>query len=334
MAGLAYQAGPALGPHHPAACQPFLTPPTPPCCCILPPMKTFREPKVIILILKSFHFPAQNFQKRMTASNSEDFCLQWNDFVKNVTSSVSELRTNAEFADVTLACGDGQKIRGHKIILSSGSHTFKALLKQNSDPNVLIFMRGVKSYFLKLIVDFIYFGEISVHQDNLNEFLALAEDLNMRGLNESAAPEEPKILEEHKKRIGNPTRTFTKYAEKQESATFDMRPGREDEQSTLSLIKKTGRSGVSFKDSNGAIDIQINALMRKVEGINTGWECITCGKIDRQKINIKKHIEGHHIERVEHYCNFCGQSFSLRSTLQMHISRKHTYLALATEPEF
>ena len=235
--------------------------------------------------------------------------------MKNVTSSVSELRTNAEFADVTLACGDGQKIRGHKIILSSGSHTFKDLLKQNSDPNVLIFMRGVKSYFLKLIVDFIYFGEISVHQ------------------------EEHKILEEHKKRIANPTRASTKYAEKQESATFDMRPGREDEQGILSLIKetkntKTGRSGVSFKDSNGAIDIQINALMRKVEGINTGWACITCGKIDRQKINIKKHIEGHHIEKVEHFCNFCGQSFSLRSALQMHISRKHTYLALATEPEF
>ena len=329
MAGLAYQAGPALGPHHPAACQPFLTPPTPPCCCILPPMKTFREPEVIILILKPFHFPVKNFQKRMTASNSEDFCLQWNDFVKNVTSSVSELRTNAEFTDVTLACGDGQKIRGHKIILSSGSHTFKDLLKQNSDPNVLIFMRGVKSYFLKLIVDFIYFGEISVHQDNLNEFLALAEDLNLRGLNESAAPEEPKILEEHKKRIGNPARTSTKYAEKQESATFDMRPGREDEQSTLSLIKRTGRSGVSFKDSNGAIDIQINALIRKVDGSNSRWACITCGKID-QKIN----IEGHHIERVEHYCNFCGQSFSLRSALQMHISRKHTYLALSTEPEF
>ena len=107
----------------------------------------------------------------------------------------------------------------------------------------------------------------------------------------------------------------------------------------LSLIKgtkntRTGRSRVSFKDSNGAIDIQINALMRKVEGINTGWACITCGKIDRQKINIKKHIEGHHIEKVEHFCNFCGQSFSLRSALQMHISRKHTYLALSTEPEF
>ena len=99
----------------------------------------------------------------MTASDSETFCLQWNDFVKNVTSS------------------------------ASGSLTFKDLLKQNPNPNVLIFMRGVQSSLLKLIVDFIYCGEVSVHQDKLNEFLALAEDLQLRGLTESDASEaEPK----------------------------------------------------------------------------------------------------------------------------------------------
>ena len=116
--------------------------------------------------------------------------------MKNVTSSVSELRTTVvEFTDVTLACGDGQKINGHKLILASGSLTFKDLLKQNPNPNVLIFMRGVNSSLLKLIVDFIYCGEISVHQDNLNEFLALAEDLQLRGLTESDASEvSPKPL--------------------------------------------------------------------------------------------------------------------------------------------
>ena len=116
----------------------------------------------------------------MKATDSENFCLQWNDFVKNVTSSVSESRTTVEFTDVTLACGDGQKIKGHKLILASGSLTFKDLLKENPNPNVLIFMRGVKSSLLKLIVDFIYFGELGVHQDNPNEFLVLAEDLQLR----------------------------------------------------------------------------------------------------------------------------------------------------------
>ena len=70
-------------------------------------------------------------------SDSENFCLQWNDFVKNVTSSVSESRTTVEFTDVTLACGDGQEIKGHKLILASGSFTFKDLLKENPNPNML-----------------------------------------------------------------------------------------------------------------------------------------------------------------------------------------------------
>ena len=272
----------------------------------------------------------------MKATDSENFCLQWNDFVKNVTSSVSESRTTVEFTDVTLACGDGQKIKGHKLILASGSLTFKDLLKENPNPNVLIFMRGVKSSLLKLIVDFIYFGEISVHQDNLNEFLALAEDLQLRGLTQSEV--EPKTLDnnEEKERIMNPRNKSAKYKEKQENTTFDMNTGTKEE-GALSLIKeakntRSGKSGVSFRDSTGAIETQICELMRKVEGGNKGWMCLPCGKID-QKINIKKHIEGHHIEKVEHYCNFCGQSFSLRSALQMHVSRKHRDLALSTEYE-
>ena len=272
----------------------------------------------------------------MKATDSENFCLQWNDFVKNVTSSVSESRTTVEFTDVTLACGDGQKIKGHKLILASGSLTFKDLLKENPNPNVLIFMRGVKSSLLKLIVDFIYFGEISVHQDNLNEFLALAEDLQLRGLTQSEV--EPKTLDnnEEKERIMNPRNKSAKYKEKQENTTFDMNTGTKEE-GALSLIKeakntRSGKSGVSFRDSTGAIETQICELMRKVEGSNKGWMCLPCGKID-QKINIKKHIEGHHIEKVEHYCNFCGQSFSLRSALQMHVSRKHRDLALSTEYE-
>ena len=270
--------------------------------------------------------------RRMTTSDSENFCLQWNDFVKNVTSSVSELRTTVEFTDVTLACGDGQKINGHKLILASGSLTFKDLLKQNPNPNVLIFMRGVNSSLLKLIVDFIYCGEISVHQDNLNEFLALAEDLQLRGLTESDASEvQPKTLDENKERI---LKKPAKFKEKQENTRFDIKAGTSvTEQGNLSVIKearntRTGKSGVSYSDSDGAIESQICELMRKVEGSNMGWACLTCGKVD-QKINIKKHIEGHHIEKIEHFCDFCGQSFSLRSALQMHVSRKHRGLALA-----
>ena len=69
----------------------------------------------------------------MVQPDSENFCLNWNDFIKNVTSSFRELRRNQEFTDVTLACGDGQRIEAHKMILASGSLVFQDLLRQSGD---------------------------------------------------------------------------------------------------------------------------------------------------------------------------------------------------------
>ena len=43
-------------------------------------------------------------------------------------------------------------------------------------------MRGVKSNDLLAIVDFLYFGEANVCQENLDFFPAIAEELQLKGL--------------------------------------------------------------------------------------------------------------------------------------------------------
>ena len=43
-------------------------------------------------------------------------------------------------------------------------------------------MKGVKSENLLAIVDFLYCGETNVYQENLDSFLAIAEELKMKGL--------------------------------------------------------------------------------------------------------------------------------------------------------
>ena len=43
----------------------------------------------------------------------------------NVTTSYRDVRKNANFSDVTLACEDGRKIEAHRIILSSSSEFFR-----------------------------------------------------------------------------------------------------------------------------------------------------------------------------------------------------------------
>ena len=75
-------------------------------------------------------------------SMSEKLCLKWNDFQENVKSAFGSLREDNEFADVTLACEDGQQIEAHKVILAASSPFFQNLLRRSRNPHPLIYMRG------------------------------------------------------------------------------------------------------------------------------------------------------------------------------------------------
>ena len=74
------------------------------------------------------------------------------------------------------------QIRAHKLVLSSASPVFHDLLKNNPHPSPLIYMRGIKTEELQAIVDFVYCGQASVDRKDLTAFLALAEELQLKGL--------------------------------------------------------------------------------------------------------------------------------------------------------
>ena len=121
---------------------------------------------------------------------NEKLCLKWNDFQETVRKSFGEFRSDNDFTDVTLACED-QSIKAHKLILSACSPFFKKLLKSHPHPQPLVFMRGVKSSELTALVDFIYLGEASIGHEQLESFLALAEELELKGLSENSREEAP-----------------------------------------------------------------------------------------------------------------------------------------------
>ena len=47
---------------------------------------------------------------------SEKLFLKWDEFQRHFTSALGRLKEENEFADVTLACDDGQQIEAHKVI--------------------------------------------------------------------------------------------------------------------------------------------------------------------------------------------------------------------------
>jgi len=131
---------------------------------------------------------------KMGASGTDNFCLRWNDFAENVSGAFKELRTESDFFDVTLACTDSgtKTLQAHKVILSACSNFFKSTFRQqtnaNKHPNPYIYLRGVTYTDLTSILDFIYNGEVNVAQEDLNSFLAVAEELQIKGLTNRDTP--------------------------------------------------------------------------------------------------------------------------------------------------
>jgi len=115
---------------------------------------------------------------------SEKFCLRWNDFESNISVAFRELREEKDFFDVTLACDDNQ-VQAHKVILSACSPWFRNVLRKNPHQHPLLYLKGVKYQELISVLNFMYQGEVNVAQEELNSFLAVAEDLRVKGLTQS-----------------------------------------------------------------------------------------------------------------------------------------------------
>jgi len=120
---------------------------------------------------------------------SEKFCLRWNDFESNISGAFRELRDDKDFFDVTLACEDEQ-IQAHKVILSACSPFFRNILRRNPHPSPLLYLNGVKYADILAVLNFMYHGEVNVAQEELNSFLAVAEDLKVKGLTQSQSETE------------------------------------------------------------------------------------------------------------------------------------------------
>ena len=218
---------------------------------------------------------------------SEKLCLQWNDFQENVKSAFGNLREDNDFAYVTLACEDGQQVEAHKVILASSSPFFQKLLGRNKHPHPLIYMRGMKSEDLLAIVDFLYRGEANVFQENLDSFLAIAEELPLANV------KIPKTAVQRQA----PNRNI-----------HDLGENR-----TLAI---PGNNSGDFEE----LDEKIKSMMEKSEnrvGHQKASVCKVCGK-EGFFTSIKNHIERFHLEGFIVSCNQCEKTYNSRSSLKRH----------------
>ncbi|KAJ9574752.1 hypothetical protein L9F63_008066, partial [Diploptera punctata] len=113
----------------------------------------------------------------------QQFCLRWNNHQPNFISVFTNLLTNSTLVDVTLAA-EGKHLQAHKVVLSACSTYFQSLFQSSPCQHPIVILKDVKYNDLKTMVDFMYYGEVNVSQDQLPAILKTAEMLKIKGLAE------------------------------------------------------------------------------------------------------------------------------------------------------
>ena len=243
---------------------------------------------------------------------NEGLRLKWEDFQKNLQESFRELRSDFDFTDVTLVCED-QIIKAHKIVLSACSPFLKGMLKAHAHPQPLIYMRGVKARDLIALMDFIYVGEASMMKEQLESFLGLAEELEVKGLSGRLGEEAPRMRNSDFKQKQSLIQSEQIKNVKEE---MKMKGGNtsnvksEHEIKMLPIQPKSIHTAYIDADTMAKIDSNIDRQ-------SDGFHCIHCEYTSMRRNHMRDHVETH-IEGLEYPCDGCEKVFRSSRDLGKH----------------
>ena len=264
----------------------------------------------------------------------EKFSLKWKDFQENINSAFQTLREDSEFIDVTLACENANQVEAHKVVLAASSPFFCNLLKKNKHVHPLIYMRGLKLEDLVAIVDFLYYGEATIYQENLDTFLNIAGELDLKGLNggEGGSEDGGREQETSPKLTKQPTIMNTdkrkEVSQPPQQNNTVLYPSDAKDQRNVKGVKALPKD--KFSGELKDLDEKVNSMMGRCENMvklsegrmTKAYVCQVCGKEGLGNI-IKHHIETIHLEGISIPCNICDHTVRSRKTLTEHKSRYH-----------
>lgn len=134
----------------------------------------------------------------------EKICLKWDSHHVNMQLTFPNLLLKEQYVDATLV-SEGKTLKCHRMILSSCSSYFEEVLSEISPlQHPVLFMKDTPFWILKALCDFMYSGEVHILQDKLDELLAVANTLKIKGLTETKNTQEnnkipvPLVIKEEK----------------------------------------------------------------------------------------------------------------------------------------
>jgi len=255
------------------------------------------------------------------------FTLNWDSYNIHIREMMDDLINDMDTADVTLVCDDGVKIRAHKLVLKACSLVFKTILHKNSTPNAFIYLRGINSSEMNLILEYMYLGETTFEQENVDNFLQVANDLKIKEINEiiKGLDNEPKkdlssLYEKYQKAvefnaIGTSEDKFIDYHIDQKKYS-DYKPEIKEEKRKYSCSKCEYKAKLKG-------NLTKHMQYKHGEGTETlGFHCDQCDYIAKIKSHLKHHQKYKH-EGVRYNCISCHYRATTTGSLKRHIKLIH-----------
>ena len=276
------------------------------------------------------------------------------DFHHTISKTFGSIREENYLCDLTLITDDNKQVSAHKLVLSACSDYFKNIFKRNANvPHLVICLDMVDSDTLTHLLDYMYNGEVSMEEENLNSFLHVGARFKIKGLR----PEDPRPKNISKTgNVGDFCEISLGENDQMDSSgavpSIKEEPGEEPEEepeeedsngwsnsqsneqinsnTPFSLDKKICINQVSFHENiknikskdEKELDEFIEQLIIRRPYDKIKFECKLCGKTAKLSRNLKNHIETH-MEGLEFQCKHCEKKCRTRVMLAMHVSKYH-----------
>ena len=271
-------------------------------------------------------------------------------FEARAANALDHLWSDDNFTDITLVTEDQKQVKAHKVILSLFSEFFRDVFLMTSNQNLILYLKGINSTNLQLVLKFIYFGKCDLSQEDLKSFMDTASDLKVNGVTEFLSTfdinQSPKKVNEYISDITEtrvPNTTITNSDEFSETDQLEEMVTGEDnfetaisEEKVINKVfttpiiqpaKRSGNGKYLCDQCEGEFANQTGLRRHKLsKHMGVRFQCEECDFQSPRQNSLKTHKLNKHVtERVQ--CGQCEYQFYFESDLNKHTQAKHVLIA-------
>ncbi|CAG5024831.1 unnamed protein product [Parnassius apollo] len=292
----------------------------------------------------------------MDEDDSQQFSLRWHNHQSSLIGALGKMLSTGALSDVTLSA-NGTSVKAHRLILASCSEYFAQLFKEVvTENNALVIVLGCEVTELRLLLTFMYTGEVTASKKNLPPLLRLAQTLKVSGLtdantNSTVTSNETQIIPEQSytytnldadkqetssKIVTNSNSDSNSNSNYEIAAQNDMKEREyiedyKNEKDRLSKLDQIVQNLYSTHKITTPLNTSLTSplipsLRDSIEPFERKWRssdyvCSVCNKRLSNQYNLRVHMETHAGRR--HACRACSHVSRSRDALRKHVAYRH-----------